>query len=41
MNNENIMDFMNNNTSAGTFDFGKNWDEDFIKMDEDDDDIIL
>ena len=42
MNNENIMDFMNNNTSASTFDFGKNWDDEFIKMDDDDDkDIII
>ena len=42
MNNENIMDFMNNNTSVNAFDFGKNWDDEFIKMDDEDDkDIII
>ena len=41
MNNENIMDFMNNNTSASTFDFGKNWNDEFIKMDEEDENDII
>ena len=40
MQSENIIDFMNNNTTTSTFDFNKNWDNNFINIDEDDDIII-
>ena len=40
MNNENIIDFMNNNsTFNNTFDFGKNWEDKF--EDNEDEDIII